>query len=127
MQAPVAFAKAIADETRFRVVHLLFEQSLCVCELAGALGLPQSTLSSHLQVIQRADLLDCEKRGKWWFYRVKPSARPLLRAIFRHFGSTAETDATLARDRESASRCAAGRDENCCPPPTVPRRRGTDA
>ena len=123
MQAPIAFARAIADETRFRVIHLLFDRSLCVCELAAILDLPQSTLSSHLQVIQRADLLDCEKQGKWWFYRVKASSRPLLRTVFRHFQTTPDTDRALGRDRDKAVRCIEDRDANCCPPSTTARRR----
>lgn len=122
MQAPIAFGNAIADATRFRVVHLLFDQTLCVCELADVLKLPQSTLSSHLRVIQRADMLDCERRGKWLFYRVKASYRSLLRAVFAHFDATPATDSALARDRKKAVRCIGTRDE-CCPAPAAKRTR----
>ncbi|MBL9114189.1 MAG: winged helix-turn-helix transcriptional regulator [Verrucomicrobiaceae bacterium] len=116
MQATLAFANAIADETRFRVIHLLFERTLCVCELADILGLPQSTLSSHLRVIQRAEMLDCEKQGKWFFYRVKDGYRPLLKAVFKHFDTTPATDKALARDQQKAAKRIGCRDETCCPP-----------
>lgn len=123
MQAPVAFANAIADATRFRVIRLLFDQTLCVCELADVLKLPQSTLSSHLRVIQRAELLDCERRGKWLFYRVKPAFRPLLQAVFRHFDATPEADTALARDQKKAGQRIESRAEDCCPPPARRRAR----
>ena len=119
MQAPIAFGRAIADETRFRVIHLLMDRSLCVCELAEILKLPQSTLSSQLRVIQQAEMLDCERQGKWLFYRVKPSMRSLLRAVFRHFEIEVGTSKLLARDHQKAAKCVDARNETCCPPSTL--------
>ena len=125
MQAPIAFGNALADETRFRVIHLVLDRTLCVCELAEILGLPQSTLSSHLRVIQRAELLECEKRGKWCFYRVKPALRPVLDSVFRHFGTSPDTDKVLARDAQKAAKCVDCRDGASCPPAATrkPARR----
>ncbi len=116
MQGLVAFARAIADETRFRVIHLLMERTLCVCELADILNLPQSTLSSQLRVIQQAELLACERQGKWLFYRVDPTFRPLLRELFSHFDISPATDQCLAQDQSRALKRIADRDESCCPP-----------
>jgi ArsR family transcriptional regulator len=118
MKAPITFAEAIADETRFRVLHLTFDHWMCVCELADVLKVPQSTLSTHLQVIQRADLLKAEKKGKWMFYRVKKSFRPLLKSLFDHFDVSAKTNKTLAADASKAAKQIAARDEKCCPSPT---------
>lgn len=123
MRAPVAFANAIADETRFRIIHLLFDQTLCVCELADILKMPQSTLSSHLRVIQRAELLGCERQGKWLFYRVNAASRPLLQAVFRHFDVNPATDKVLERDRQKAARRIDCRDNTCCPPAAKKRAR----
>ncbi|MDB6118050.1 MAG: transcriptional regulator, ArsR family [Verrucomicrobiaceae bacterium] len=121
MRAPVTFAHALADETRWRIIHLVFAQALCVCELADVLGLPQSTLSSQLKVIQKAGLLASERQGKWMFYRVDPAFHPLLKSLFKHFGSSSLTDATLARDARKARNRLAQRDEGCCPPKTSSR------
>ena len=43
MNDPVLFAQALADETRWRILRLVFAEALCVCELADILQLPQST------------------------------------------------------------------------------------
>ena len=125
MQAPIAFAQALADETRWRIIHLVFEEALCVCELADVLKLPQSTLSSHLKVIQKAELLACERRGKWMFYQVKPGYRSLLDPLFKHFGSNNKTDPALARDARKARTRLAKRVASCCPDPlaAAPRKR----
>lgn len=119
MREPIAFAKALADPTRWRIVHLVSDRALCVCELADVLRLPQSTLSSHLRVIQDAGMLDCERREKWLFYRVKPEFQPLLRAIFRHFDATHESVPALARDATKAEARVTRRAATCCPAPEV--------
>jgi ArsR family transcriptional regulator len=119
MSDPIAFARALADATRWRIIHLVFDRALCVCELADVLKLPQSTLSSHLRVIQAADLLDCERREKWLFYRVKAEFQPVLRALFRHFEATAGTVPALARDARKAETRVTQREDKCCPEPQV--------
>ena len=54
MTNPVAFFRALSDETRWRIVRLVMDRALCVCELADILGMPQSSVSSHVQVIRKA-------------------------------------------------------------------------
>ncbi len=117
MKESIAFAQALGDETRFRVLHLILEQWMCVCELADVLKLPQSTLSSHLQVIQKAGLLKSEKKGKWMFYRVGKSVRPLLTAVYDHFEISAATNKTLAGDAAKAAKQVSTREMKCCPAP----------
>ncbi len=119
MQEPIAFARALADPTRWRIVHLVFDRALCVCELADVLKLPQSTLSSHLRVIQDAGMLDCERREKWLFYRVKPKFQPLLQALFGHFETDRASVAALARDASKAEVRICKREKSCCPTPQI--------
>ncbi len=64
MNQLVLLAKALTDPSRVRVLALLREQELCVCELCDVLGLTQSTLSTHLQVIRKAGLVSARKEGK---------------------------------------------------------------
>jgi len=62
------FFKALADETRLRIVKLLAAQEMCVCELMVALELAQSTASHHLGLLENAGLAKRRKEGKWVFY-----------------------------------------------------------
>ena len=98
MQDAILFAQSLADETRWRILLLLWDQPLCVCELADILKMPQSSVSSHVQVIRRASLLDCERREKWLYYRVSRSALPILTALRKHFDITAESLKPVASD-----------------------------
>jgi DNA-binding transcriptional ArsR family regulator len=60
--------KALADETRLRVVKLLELREMCVCEIMIALGLTQPTASHHLGILEEAGLVKRRKEGKWVFY-----------------------------------------------------------
>jgi ArsR family transcriptional regulator len=60
--------RALADETRLRVLLALTGREVCVCELVEALDVPQSLLSFHLRTLLDAGLVRAERRGRWNFY-----------------------------------------------------------
>ena len=62
--------KALADETRFRIVNLLLTHDLCVSALAGHLNMSKAAVSQHLQILRKAGLVRGEKRGYWTHYIV---------------------------------------------------------
>ena len=117
MKNLVAFSHALSDETRWRILQLLKDGALCVCELADILRMPQSSVSSHVQVIRRAGLLDSERCEKWIYYRVNRRCRPLLAALAKFFAVSPATNAVLRADAAQAAKRLARRDESCCPPP----------
>ncbi|HSJ01427.1 MAG: ArsR/SmtB family transcription factor [Verrucomicrobium sp.] len=113
----VAFAHALADETRLRIVHLVLKEALCVCELADILEMPQSSVSSHVQVIRKAGLLDSEKRGKWVYYRMESRHRKLVQSLDTFFAVSDTLDSVLRADAASSVARLALREQVCCPPP----------
>ncbi|PJB73922.1 MAG: transcriptional regulator [Armatimonadetes bacterium CG_4_9_14_3_um_filter_66_14] len=65
--------KALADETRLRILSVLMERGeTCVCEFAELFGTTASNLSFHLSKLRSAGLLLDRKVGKWMFYRPNP-------------------------------------------------------
>ncbi|MFN6043947.1 MAG: ArsR/SmtB family transcription factor, partial [Verrucomicrobiota bacterium] len=85
MSEPLAFFRAMADETRWRIVRLVADRALCVCELADILEMPQSSVSSHVQIIRKAGMLESETCGKWTYFRIERGHLPLLRAVLKNF------------------------------------------
>ena len=80
MSDSVDFAKAMADETRQRVMRLLCCRWLCVGDVVNELdGISQPTVSHHLGVLRKAGLIESEQRGLWAFYFVRPAALEQLR------------------------------------------------
>jgi ArsR family transcriptional regulator, arsenate/arsenite/antimonite-responsive transcriptional repressor len=99
MQQLVAATKAFADPTRIRVLAALQAGELCVCELCDALQVPQSTLSTHLQVIRDSGLVQTRKEGKWIYYALDPDKAVLTDSIFTFFGPSLSRDKTLSADK----------------------------
>lgn len=116
MHAAVAFHQALADPTRWRIALLVSDQMLCVCELEDGLRLPQSTLSSHLTIMREAGLLEVERRGKWAYYRMAPTLRPLFGSLRDHFADSLTKDPVYAADRKRITRRVALRGTNDCGP-----------
>lgn len=106
----VIFFRALADETRWRIVRLVMNRALCVCELADILGMPQSSVSSHVQIIRKAGLLESETCGKWTYFRIQSEHLPLLRAMIRRFPDSK----AHAADIQAVDTRMALRETSCC-------------
>ncbi len=76
------FFKAFGDETRQRILGLLMEGQMCVCELVTALKITQPTTSHHLKILEDAGVIQSSKEGTWVFYSVnnKPRIASLMSA-----------------------------------------------
>ncbi len=62
--------KAMAEETRLRILRLISKQELAVNELTDTLGTTQSRISRHLAILRRAGLVRTRREGNWIYYRV---------------------------------------------------------
>ncbi len=68
----VEILKALGDETRVRILHLVQEKPLCVCEIQEILGLSQSNTSRHLIKLKNAKLIKGDKKAQWVYYSLAP-------------------------------------------------------
>lgn len=62
--------KALSDETRLRILHLLLERECCVCEVMQALEISQTRASRNLSILYNAGFLKLEKDGLWSLYSI---------------------------------------------------------
>lgn len=93
----VHVAKALAHPARLRIVAMLRDGDLCVCQLTAILGLATSTVSSHLAHLRRSGLLTERKEGRWVHYELT-SDPPLARLIADVLAAIGD-DPQLAEDR----------------------------
>jgi ArsR family transcriptional regulator len=70
MEDLVAMFKALSDETRLKIIKLLEQGELCVCDIVAALDMQQSKVSFHLGVLKEAGLIQDRKQGRWTHYRI---------------------------------------------------------
>ncbi len=77
--------KVFGDETRIRILYVLFEAEVCVCDLAKLLGMTQSAVSHQLRILKQARLIKSRRDGKTVFYSVADEhVRTLLRQGTEH-------------------------------------------
>lgn len=112
--------KALGHPVRLRILALLREGELCVCEVAEVLQLAPSTVSEHLTGLRRTGLVREWKVGRWVHVALAEDAavRPVLDALWPQL-AVAETE--LARDRAQAKALRCGTCEpGACPAPDQP-------
>lgn len=101
MKREAKIFKALADETRLRILALLMDGELCVCEIIAALELPQSTISRHLAYLKKTAWVQDRKQGVWMYYRLNgadDALRDALVGILQDAFAEAP-DVTLALNR----------------------------
>lgn len=79
--------KALAETIRLRIVLLLAEGELCVCDLTELLSLPQSTVSRHMSRLKNAGLVSDKRVGKWVHYTLNKEISEYLPSLFETINS----------------------------------------
>ncbi len=65
--------KIFGDSTRVKILFVLFESEMCVCDIAQLLGMTQSAISHQLQVLKKSKLVKYRREGKTVFYSLADS------------------------------------------------------
>lgn len=60
--------KVFADSTRIKILYVLFESEMCVCDIAQLLEMSQSAISHQLRVLKQSKLVKFRRDGKTIFY-----------------------------------------------------------
>jgi ArsR family transcriptional regulator len=110
-----AVFKALADPTRLRILGLLADGEVCVCNIHECLGVPQSRASRHLAYLRRTGLVKARKDGLWVHYQLAPltdSAMKVLMNAVTHCLCHVES---VTRDRQRLERKT-----GCSPAPGAP-------
>lgn len=94
-------ARAIADPGRLRILRMLADSELCVCQITAVLDLAPATVSKHLSILKNAGLVFSRKAGRWVHYRladqpVSPHTLPLLQLV----AAQLHDDSTIIADRK---------------------------
>lgn len=62
--------KALSEESRLRILALLMNREMCVCEIEACLNMTQSNASRHLTVLKKSGILESYKMAQWAYYRI---------------------------------------------------------
>lgn len=76
--------KALSDATRIKILYLLSEGELCVCEIMYELNKPQSNVSHHLNILKNLGFIKGRKEGVWIHYSLKdPKITALVKELIK--------------------------------------------
>lgn len=67
------FFKVFGDSTRIRILYVLFQSEMCVCDLAQVLNMTQSAISHQLRILKQMKLVANRRDGKTVFYSLADS------------------------------------------------------
>ena len=94
--------KALSVETRLRVIKLLEDRELCVCELMQVLDMSQPRISRHLSVLKNAGLVDDRRAGKWVHYSLSKKVNNReVKTVLKSMTLLENNNPTVKKDREN--------------------------
>ena len=105
MEQYVELFKALSDETRLRLVVLLYERELCVCQIEAALGISQTKASRHLSILRRAGLLKSRWEGLWVYYTLAEPGNKVEAALFQSLSESLCVDLLSMEDLAKKKTC----------------------
>lgn len=106
MKKVTRFFKSLSDPTRLRIVFLLLERELCVCELTAVLGMEQSRVSHQLRILRESGLIEDNREGRWIIYRMPETVRKHLRPLVeRALRDDRDAEETVRKDRAAMELC----------------------
>lgn len=82
--------KAVADETRTRIVHILSCGELCACDILDYFDLTQPTLSHHLNILVDSGLVTARTEGKWTYYSLDREMFAFLERFIKDISQKSE-------------------------------------
>jgi ArsR family transcriptional regulator len=104
--------RAFSDETRVRLLNLMREGEVCVCDLVDTLRIPQPTASRHLATLRRAGLVSVRKDGLWSHYSLAPAESKFHAKLIECLESCFDEVPELATDAARMKKVRKAR--GCC-------------
>jgi ArsR family transcriptional regulator len=103
--------KACADCNRLRILKMLENKKMCVCELSFVLGITQPSVSRHLKKLKKAGLIRTEQDSFWTNYYLAPDNR-YSEGISTLMRDWLKGDEVIKQDKDKVKQ--ADREKLCC-------------
>ena len=98
MKNITSITKALADETRLRILAMLKNRELCVCEITAVLELAPSTISKHLSILEQSGLISTRKKGRWVHCSIAAKPAPQTRTALNWISQALQGTETSVKD-----------------------------
>jgi len=95
----------LSDESRLRMLMLLRNRELCVCQIMGVLGMSQPLVSRNLSLLAREGFLESRREGKLMFYRKKRKLQKAHLLTLSLLDELLKGDRRMVKDIDSLKAC----------------------
>jgi ArsR family transcriptional regulator, arsenate/arsenite/antimonite-responsive transcriptional repressor len=99
----VLIFKALADETRLKIVEILSCGEMCACDILESFQITQPTLSYHMKILTDCGLVTGRKDGCWMRYSMNAEQVAEIQEFWDHI--TTEQQTCICKDFKEASKC----------------------
>lgn len=98
LQLGTQILKSFSDESRVRILHLLFKnKEMCISDIEAVLDFTQTKTSRHLIYLKNAGLVVFRKVDQWTFYAIKDEVVDFVEMMFKYL----DRDSILQKDMET--------------------------
>lgn len=101
----VELFKALAEESRLRILSLIIENDMCVCNIEICLNMTQSNASRHLTVLKQNGILQSYKQAQWTYYRISDSFKRENNELYQYLQTRLKELPTYQKDQIELERC----------------------
>lgn len=113
MNDHIVLLKTLADSTRLKLLKLILQEELCVCELQELLQISQPGISQHIAKLKTAGVIKERRAGMWTYYQGDPTRLQAALGAFSRFLETDPADIPELKS-EVDRRSTLNRAELCC-------------
>ncbi|NLH01679.1 MAG: winged helix-turn-helix transcriptional regulator [Clostridiales bacterium] len=107
----VEIFKALAEESRLRILALLTQGEMCVCEIEECLNMTQSNASRHLAALKQCGILDSSKQAQWSYYKISEKFKEENKKLWLYLEEKLKESPDYKKDAEEYLIC---RNKNLC-------------
>ncbi len=105
MEEMLELFKIFSDESRLRILLLLGEKELCVCQIMGVLNMSQPLISRNLSLLSKAGFLKDRREGKLMFYRIRKNLPGKHLLFLSLLNKVLNSDKIILKDLTSLRDC----------------------
>lgn len=97
--------KALSEESRLRILALLLDRDMCVCEIEVCLSMTQSNASRHLTVLKNSGILSSYKQAQWAYYKIDDSFEQEHKDLWKYLQFKLRELASYQKDCNECQKC----------------------
>lgn len=99
--------KALSEESRLRIISMILEDEMCVCEIEACLKMTQSNASRHLTILRKTGILESYKKAQWTYYKINNKFIEENKELWSYLEKTLKELPSYISDYEEYKKCKA--------------------